>query len=129
MKIQNSLTDVALLEEIGRRVAHLRILRGITQAELAKRSGISRFALSRLENGAGGVRIENFLAVLRQLDVLSRMETVLDPLDLSPIQEAEREAKGKALPKRVRSKKRLSEEVSKIRRWGDGVEIGRKSEC
>lgn len=117
------------MEEIGRRVAHLRILRGITQADLAKRSGISRFALSRLENGAGGVRIENFLAVLRQLDVLSRMETVLDPLDLSPIQEAEREAKGKALPKRVRSEKRLSEEVSKIRRWGDGVEIGRKSEC
>ena len=106
MKIQNSLTDVALLEEIGRRVARSRIMRGMTQAELAARSGISRFAISRLENGAGGVRIENFFSVLRQLDVLSRMETVLEPLDLSPIQEAEREAKRLVLPKRVRSKKK-----------------------
>ena len=126
MKIQNSLTDVALLAEIGRRIARSRIIRGMTQAELAARSGISRFAISRLENGAGGVRIENFFSVLRQLDVLSRMETVLAPLDLSPIQEAEREAKRLAMPKRVRSKKGISGEMHQVRRWGDGVEIGRK---
>ena len=126
MKIQNSLTDVALLEEIGRRVARSRIMRGMTQSELAARSGISRFAISRLENGAGGVRIENFFSVLRQLDVLSRMETVLEPLDLSPIQEAEREAKRLVLPKRVRSKKSKSGKMHSARRWGDGVEIARK---
>lgn len=126
MKIQNSLTDVALLEEIGRRVARSRIMRGMTQAELAARSGISRFAISRLENGAGGVRIENFFSVLRQLDVLSRMETVLEPLDLSPIQEAEREARRLVLPKRVRSKKSTEGEMHPARRWGDGVEIARK---
>lgn len=126
MKIQNSLTDVALLEEIGRRVARSRIMRGMTQAELAVRSGISRFAISRLENGAGGVRIENFFSVLRQLDVLSRMETVLEPLDLSPIQEAELEARRLVLPKRVRSKKSTAGEMHLARRWGDGVEIARK---
>ena len=126
MKIQNSLTDVALLAEIGRRIARSRIMRGMTQAELATRSGISRFAISRLENGAGGVRIENFFSVLRQLDVLSRMETVLTPIDLSPIQEAEREAKRLVLPKRVRSKKSKSGEMHSARRWGDGVEIARK---
>lgn len=126
MKIQNSLTDVALLAEIGRRIARSRIMRGMTQAELAARSGISRFAISRLENGAGGVRIENFFSVLRQLDVLSRMETVLEPLDLSPIQEAEREAKRLVLPKRVRSKKSTAGEMHPARRWGDGVEIARK---
>lgn len=126
MKIQNSLTDVALLEEIGRRVARSRIMRGMTQSELAARSGISRFAISRLENGAGGVRIENFFSVLRQLDVLSRMETVLEPLDLSPIQEAEREARRLVLPKRVRSKKSTAGEMHPARRWGDGVEIARK---
>lgn len=126
MKIQNSLTDVALLAEIGRRIARSRIIRGMTQAELAARSGISRFAISRLENGAGGVRIENFFSVLRQLDVLSRMETVLAPLDLSPIQEAEREAKRLALPKRVRSKNSVPGEMHPARRWGDGVEIVRK---
>ena len=126
MKIQNSLTDVALLEEIGRRVARSRIMRGMTQAELAARSGISRFAISRLENGAGGVRIENFFSVLRQLDVLSRMETVLEPLDLSPIQEAEREVRRLVLPKRVRLKKSTAGEMHPARRWGDGVEIARK---
>lgn len=129
MKIQNNLTNVALLGEIGQRVAHLRILRGMTQAELATRSGISRFAISRLENGAGGVRIENFFSVLRQLDILSRMETVLDSLELTPIQVSERELKKQVLPKRVRPKKHTSEAISKTRRWGDGVEIRRKSEC
>lgn len=126
MKIQNSLTDVALLAEIGRRIARSRIMHGMTQSELAARSGISRFAISRLENGAGGVRIENFFSVLRQLDVLSRMETVLEPLDLSPIQEAEREARRLVLPKRVRSKKGTAGEMHPARRWGDGVEIARK---
>lgn len=129
MKIKNTLTNTALLEEIGRRLAHLRILRGVSQADLARQSGISRFALSRLENGIGGMRIENFLSVLRQLDVLSRMEMVLGDLILSPIQEAEREAEKQPFPKRVRLKKGVADDIHGKRRWGDGIEIERRPKC
>lgn len=123
MKITEQLTDQALLTELGKRIMHLRTLRQFRQEDLAKRCGISRFALSRLENGDGGVRIEYFFAVLRQLGVLPRMESVLDEVRLTPIQEARLEASKSTFPKRVRIKK--GKPAQARRTWGDGVEIER----
>ena len=121
MKITEHLTDEGLLIEMGKRIAHLRVVRGLRQEDLARRCGISRFALSRLENGAGGVRLESFLSVLRQLGVLPRMELVLDEISLTPLQEAALESAKASFPKRVCLKKRNSN--GGLRKWGDGVTI------
>ena len=121
MKITEHLTDEGLLIEMGKRIAHLRVVRGLRQEDLARRCGISRFALSRLENGAGGVRLESFLSVLRQLGVLPRMELVLDEISLTPLQEAALESAKASFPKRVCLKKGNSN--GGLRKWGDGVRI------
>ena len=113
----DDLSDAALLREVGRRIANLRIAAKIKQGDLAAKAGISRYALSRLENGAGGIRLDCFLSVLRSLNVLNRMEAVLPESTLSPIQAAELGKRAKKMPNRVRS----ARGGKGVRTWGDGV--------
>ena len=115
----DDMNDEALLQEVGRRIAFIRRSSRIKQEELAERAGISRYALSRLENGAGGIRLESFLSVLRSLNVLNRMSVVLPEPTLTPIQLVELEKKlEKALPKRIRTRRSSSSRV-----WGDGEPV------
>ena len=112
------LDGVTLLKEVGRRIAYLRISAKIKQSELAAKAGISRYALSRLENGAGGIHLESFLSVLRCLNVLNRLSVVLPEPSLTPLQAAELEKQ--SLPERVRSRRG----GKMVRRWGDEVSAG-----
>ena len=113
------LNDAELLKELGRRIAHLRISAHVKQGDLAAKAGLSRYALSRLENGAGGIRLDSFLSVLRCLNVLNRISAVLPAPTLTPIQIAELEKAMKGLPRRVRSRRGKA-----ARKWGDGVVVG-----
>ena len=116
----DELDDTALLKELGRRIAFLRVSARMKQEDLSEKTGISRYALSRLENGAGGIRLESFLAVLRCLNVLNRLTTVLPEPALTPLQLAELEKKGlkQTMPKRVRTRRQLT-----VRVWGDGTPL------
>lgn len=58
-----------------------RRLSGLTQAQLADRSGISRRTLIRLEQGDGGVSLENLLRVLRALGIFEILAKALDPYE------------------------------------------------
>ena len=58
MDRMDELSDAALLKEVGQRIANLRISAKMKQEELAAKAGLSRYALSRLENGAGGIRLQ-----------------------------------------------------------------------
>ena len=113
----DDLSNAALLKEVGRRIANLRIAARIKQADLAAKAGLSRYALSRLENGAGGIRLDSFLSVLRCLNVLNRIDAVLPESTLSPIQVAELGSRAKKMPNRIRS----SRGGKGLRTWGDGV--------
>jgi transcriptional regulator with XRE-family HTH domain len=75
-----------------------RKLRGLTQAQLADRAGVSRDTLVRLEGGDGGVSFENLLRILRGLGVLDSVHRALDPYesDIGRLRSEER------LPQRVR---------------------------
>ena len=77
-----------------------RKLRGLAQAQLADRAGISRDTLARLEGGDGGVSVENLLRILRALGVLDALPRALDPYetDLGRMRSLER------LPQRVRTR-------------------------
>jgi transcriptional regulator with XRE-family HTH domain len=79
-------------------VAVWRKLRGLTQAQLADRAGVSRDTLVRLEGGDGGVSLENLLRILRGVGVLDSVHRALDPYetDLGRMRSEEE------LPRRVR---------------------------
>jgi DNA-binding XRE family transcriptional regulator len=75
-----------------------RRLRGLTQAQLADRAGVSESTLYRLERGDGGVSVENLLRVLRALGLLELVPRAVDPYesDVGRLRSDER------LPRRVR---------------------------
>lgn len=75
-----------------------RKLRGLTQAQLADRAGVSRDTLSRLENGTGGVSLETLVRTLRALGLLDVLAEAFDPhrSDIGRMRSDEE------LPKRVR---------------------------
>lgn len=96
---------------IRRALAHVaddlvrwRKLRGLTQAQLADRAGISRDTLARLESGEGGTSLENLLRILRGLGILDNLPKALDPYetDLGRLRADER------LPQRVRPRSLMS---------------------
>lgn len=123
MKIDEKLSDDLLRKEIGLRLANARILLRLKQTELASRSGISRFCLSRIENGAGGVSFDSVLSVMRQLRLLSGLNFVFrEPtIPLHDLVLKEKKAQIK-LPVRVRNRK--AKNVVGARVWGDGERVG-----
>lgn len=92
------------LRSLGEEIVVWRKLRGLTQAQLADRSGVARNTLNRLERGDGGISTENLLRILRGLGVLDNLSRALDPYesDIGRLRSDEQ------LPERVRPRK-LSE--------------------
>jgi DNA-binding XRE family transcriptional regulator len=86
------------LEMVGSSLEAWRKLRGLTQAQLASRAGLSRDTIVRLEKGEGGVSLENLLLVLRALGLQDVLPQALDPYesDIGRLRADEQ------LPKRVR---------------------------
>ena len=77
MKISPQLTDEAVLQELGGRLAGARIERNLTQAALAEQAGISKRTIERLESGEVATQLSGFLRVCRALSMLERFETLL----------------------------------------------------
>lgn len=67
------------LKELGESVASWRKLHRLTQEDLARRAGISRPVLTRLERGEEGVGIGALVRVLGVLGVEDNLIEALDP--------------------------------------------------
>jgi transcriptional regulator with XRE-family HTH domain len=93
------------LRSLADSVSTWRRLRGLTQAQLAERAGVSRGVVRRLEAADGGVSAENLLRILRALGIQDLMTDALDPMqsDIGRLRAVE------ALPARVRPR-RLSDD-------------------
>lgn len=89
------------LQSVADSVTAWRKLRGLTQAQLADRSGVSRDTIGRLERGDGGVSVEKLLRVLRSLGLLESVPEALDPYrsDVGRLRSDEQ------LPQRVRPRR------------------------
>lgn len=76
----------AILDEIGSRLARLRIDSGLTQSALARQAGVGRSTVERLEAGHS-TQMSSFIRVLRVLGLLEQFvamvpETGPGPMDL-----------------------------------------------
>jgi transcriptional regulator with XRE-family HTH domain len=78
-----------------------RKLRGLTQVQVAERAGVSEGTVRRLEDGDGGISLENLLRILRALGILESLPRALDPYetDLGRLRSEEQ------LPQRVRPRR------------------------
>lgn len=82
MKIQNQLTDNSVLEEMGRRLTRQRLNLGLTQGEVALRSGLGKRTVERIEAGESA-QMESVIRVLRTLGILDRLD-ILVPEEVGP---------------------------------------------
>lgn len=120
MQIQNDLTDITVLVELGRRVAKQRLDLGLTQAEIALRAGLGKRTIERLEAGKS-VQLDTLVRILRVLSMLDRMDSLVPdesaprPMELLKLKGKERQ-RASTNPKSAKeSKKPLKPWV-----WGDG---------
>lgn len=86
MKITQSLTDDAVLTELGARIASRRIELELTQAALAEQAGIAKRTLERMEAGQTS-QLATLIRVLRVLDATSGLDRLIPepgsrPMDL-----------------------------------------------
>jgi transcriptional regulator with XRE-family HTH domain len=80
-----SLSDRAVLRELGRRLRRRRLDRNITQQDLADRAGLSRKTISDLER-EGSASMLTLIQVLRALGSLEELDTFLPDPGLSPLE-------------------------------------------
>jgi transcriptional regulator with XRE-family HTH domain len=75
--ITEQLTDKAVLQELGARLAATRLEKNLTQIQLAEAAGVAKSTLQRLEAGQVASQLSGFLRVCRSLGLLERFEILL----------------------------------------------------
>lgn len=86
MRFQQNSSDEGTLEELGRRLARLRLNINWTQGMLAKEAGVSQRTVHRLERGYS-TQASNLIRVLRALELLENLEALVPEPAASPIQQ------------------------------------------
>ena len=86
MKFTLTLSDTAVLHELGKRLAQHRLNRNLTQQSLAREAGISLRTLNRIECGEPS-QTSNVLRVLRVLGLLDNLDALVPEPPVSPIQQ------------------------------------------
>ena len=76
MKISKTLTDDAILAEIGERVARRRLDFQLTQADVAERAGVAKRTVERIEAGASA-QMASVVRILRVLDLLPGLDGMI----------------------------------------------------
>ena len=90
-----SMSDPAIVREIGRNIQQMRLNKNMTQKQLAELSGVNRVTISRIERGqaASLLTIVQILRALGKLDILNGFYEVaqISPLQLLRLNKLERQ--------------------------------------
>ncbi len=86
MRIEQYLTDEAVLAELGSRLERARLDRNLTQLELAAEGGVQRKVVQRIEAGEP-VKLTSLIRILRALGLLEALDQLVPepaprPIDL-----------------------------------------------
>ena len=106
-------TSKQMEQEIGQRLARLRLARNVTQAALAEKAGIGVRTLRRLEVGEPST-LDTFLRVATALDLEDSILSALPEGDIRPIERVSK--KGSERKRASRPSERAEKSTWK---WGD----------
>jgi transcriptional regulator with XRE-family HTH domain len=118
MKFTNLLSNDAVTQEMGRRIATARLERQMTQAQVAEAAGVSKRTIERLEDGQP-TQLANLIRCLRVLDKLEALERLLPQTPISPIEQLKgrRTQRQRARPPRAGSKPGSPESATPMSGW------------
>ncbi len=103
MRLEELMTDSAVLSELGGRLARHRRERNWTQAQAATEAGIGQATLQRAERGES-VQMTSMIKLLRVLGLLGALDAAVPETIELPIARLEREGPG--VRRRVRHPRR-----------------------
>ena len=119
-EIDFSIATSAQIEmALCRKIEDIRLVRNITQAELAERAGVSLSTIGRMEKGKG-VSLDTFIRVLIALDIQQNLEGLLPDPSVRPIERINRNGR-----ERQRASSRSPEVEKKPWSWGNEIEDSR----
>jgi len=101
-----SMTDKAILAEIGSRIKALRLRKNLTQSQLSKATALNIKTIKSLESGRRG-KLLTLIGVLRELDSLDAIDSFIPEVPISPLQLAKQKGK-----KRQRASGKISKDSS-----------------
>lgn len=114
MNITPQMTNEAVLQELGARLAGARLERNLTQAALAEQAGVSKRMVERLESGEVAA-FAAFISVCRALGLLERFDALISEPKHGPIQQLKLKGRQR---KRASDTKPASPPAKKWT-WGD----------
>lgn len=79
------MSDNEIIRDIGKRLKELRLRKNITQESLSKKTGLNRVTISKIENGQK-TSLFSLIQVLRGLDELQRLDSIIPGEAISPLQ-------------------------------------------
>lgn len=88
----NSLSDPAIVKEIGKQLKQMRLNKNLTQAQVAEITGLDRVTISKVENGRAATLL-TFVQLLRAFDNLTLLNTFNSEPEISPMMVAEMQEK------------------------------------
>ena len=108
------MSDEAILQELGQRLARRRVELNLTQAQLAEQAGVGKRTVERIEAGES-TQLSTLIRIFRVLGLLDALDAMIpepgpSPLDLLKLKGKERQ--------RASSKKR-GEQAEEGWSWGD----------
>ncbi|MCZ7645820.1 MAG: helix-turn-helix domain-containing protein [Planctomycetota bacterium] len=116
MKITPQMTDRTVLQELGTRLARVRLARNLTQAALAEQAGVSKRTVERLESGEVATQLSGFLRVCRALGLAERFELLVPEQSVSPMTQLK--AQGR-MRQRATGRKAKRSGAQKPWTWGE----------
>lgn len=87
-----SMSDSAIVRELGTFIKETRLKKNYTQSDLAEKAGVHRVTLGEFEHGLRG-SLTTFIQFLRALDELETLDVFLLSTEISPLEMARLEAK------------------------------------
>jgi transcriptional regulator with XRE-family HTH domain len=109
-------TNEQIVKTLAKRIDELRIQKKLTEPEVAKKGGTSVDAIHRLKNGKN-IGIYNLLGILRGIDELPLLDSLVKKPILSGYSPASVIKKSEKKQKRVRKPK--EPEIKDEFKWGD----------
>jgi transcriptional regulator with XRE-family HTH domain len=78
-----------IAEVLGKRLEALRLSLNISQAELARRAGVSRSTMTRIADGQG-ISLDSFIRVVKALGLTEHLENLLPDPAVRPVELVQR---------------------------------------
>ena len=93
MKLTAQVSDEVFLQELGGRVARMRLSKNLTQAALAEQAGVSKRTLERLESGEVAVQLSGLVRVSRALGLAENWDALIPEIGPSPMAQLKRQGR------------------------------------